>query len=138
MHARIPVLIAIIQAAAGAVRRDFWHVAAVLEARIDEIVLRLDAPDTAPHPPDVILALQLGTEEVGVALRVSDLIERRPGGAAGHECVAATHTGEILEDEVLELCVVDRRLETELALVSLQTEFDRVALLDVHVRIADL
>ena len=103
-----------------------------------KIVLAFDAPHPAPNATDVLLGEQLRANEGGVSLRVDNLVKRtRAADCAGGKVVIAFRPGKALEDEILELGIVGRHIEAEIALGALKAELDGVGLLDNEARGAD-
>src|SRR6476660_4846024 len=137
IHARQPVLVAIVDATAQAMRRHLGNVGAVGEDGAHEVVLPIDAPHAAPDAGDVVLGQQLRAVKRGVLLRVDDLVELGARSARG-EVAIAFRSREALVDKVPEIGVVDRNVEAEVSFRPLEADLVRVSGLDRQVGIADL
>src|SRR5262249_29070691 len=136
VHAREPGIVAIKKAAADPHRRDARHVGAVREGRTHDVELVLDSPPAVPDPLHVELALELGTAERRIPLRIDRLPEVADAGTADSGVAVAGVAGQVAEDEALELGVVGGGLEAERPHGAAQAGLDRGGGLDAEVGIA--
>jgi len=126
---REPIVVAVVDAAAQAMRRNTGYILPTLKLCIHKIVTAVDAPYTPPDFSDVILSSELDAIERRIALLEGDKIEIFVGEigprSARREILQATDILQRSIDETLIARIKSGRVETERPLSARQSGLDR-------------